>query len=120
MHQLPRFASASTTRTPGMFRYGNQQCGLHRRQEMHAEPAAAIGPDLPGAEARSGRQRVETANIELVRIFRVNALAFRELNMLAADRHRLPAGADQVHLHAAEFRIVECVMAETLEVKRAA
>ena len=84
---------------------------------MHAEEAIGIGPHRPDAEARAHRQCTQPFDGELVRVLGVDGLAFLDRVALSVQRHGLRAAADQVHLDAAQGRVVEGRVVEAVEVE---
>src|SRR6266849_8711157 len=90
---------------------------LGRDHPVHAEQLLRIGPDFFGRKSRSFSQLLEFGNRVLAGNLGMDGFAGREIKPPTGDVHELRVQAFQVHLDAAQDRIVEGLVAEAVQLK---
>src|SRR5256886_1955547 len=114
--RLRLYAAAFAERATGRGSPESDDC-LSGDHPVHAEQLLGIGPDFLGREARPFAQFLEFGDRILAGDLGMDGLAGRKIEPLASDVHELRVQALQVHLDAAEDRVVEGLVAEAFHLE---
>jgi hypothetical protein len=90
---------------------------LWHQQNVNAEEAGVIEPDLLRDEARPVRDVTELRNRKLVGVFRMYGFAGAEFELAAENRRAVILDAGKMHFDASFCRIIDGTMTKETQVK---